>query len=66
MTVGVISPAVSMGGLEGASCSTTAKRDWEGILHFWGLYAVSEEVELDIDGFGDGKVATLGGGDEFG
>lgn len=55
-----------MGGLEGASCSTTAKRDWEGILRFWGLYAASEEVELDIDGFGDGKVATLGGGDEFG
>jgi hypothetical protein len=49
-----------------ASCSTTAKRDWEGILRFWGLYAASEEVELDIDGFGDGKVAMLGGGDEFG
>jgi hypothetical protein len=30
------------------------------------MYAASEEVELDINGFGDRRVAMLSGGGEFG
>jgi hypothetical protein len=66
MTAGVISPVVSSGGLEGASCSTVAKRDWEGIFGLRGMYDVSEEVELDTETFAEEATGTLGGGGEFG
>jgi len=66
MTAGVISPAVRMGSLEGASCSMVAKRDCEGILHLGGIYAVSEEIELDTDVFGDEAAMVLSGGGKFG
>jgi len=66
MTAGVISPAVRMGGLDGASCSTVAKRGWEGIFGLWRTYGESEEIELDTEMFGEAATVMLGSGSEFG
>ena len=65
MTAGVISPVVRIGGLDGASCSTVAKHDCDGIFCLWGMVELSEETELDSDGLLDGTMTMLGCGGEF-